>query len=171
MDALYCHPLDFTKSVLLSSIVQVALASLALELQNPLTAVLHFLRDFLGYAVGHAPSAMETQVPIEMKTAIRGIIGVNGAALCNLIITGMIFTFPKDCDLDGAGALMTLIEMDPEVSVGWIANSVGMLPPENLSREERDKFLTQITEYVSVYDVADYKGCDGKELPTYSISN
>jgi len=36
--------------------------------------------------------------------------------------------------------------MDPQVSVGWIANSVGMLPPENLSREERDKFLTQITE-------------------------
>jgi transportin-3 len=147
MDALYCHPMDFTQSSLLTPIVQAALVSLALELENPLTAVLHFLRDFLGYAVGHAPSAMETEVPREMQTAIRGMISSNGAMLCRLIISGMIFTFPGDCVVDGAGALMTLIEMDPQTSVAWIANSVGMLPPENLSADERNKFITQIAKY------------------------
>jgi transportin-3 len=147
MDALYCHPMDFTKSAFLSPIVQASLASLALELENPLTAVLHFLRDFLGYAVGHAPSATGIEVPLEMQTAIRGMISSNGAMLCRLIISGMIFTFPRDCVVDGAGALMTLIEMDPQTSVAWIANSVGMLPPENLSAEERTKFITQIAEY------------------------
>jgi len=136
--------MDFTQSSLLTPIVQAALVSLALELENPLTAVLHFLRDFLGYAVGHAPSAMETEVPREMQTAIRGMISSNGAMLCRLIISGMIFTFPGDCVVDGAGALMTLIEMDPQTSVAWIANSVGMLPPENLSADERNKFITQI---------------------------
>ena len=147
MDALYCHPLEFTKSSLLPSIVQAALASLALELENPLTAVLHFLRDFLGYAVGHVPSAMQSEVPIEMQTAIRGMISAHGSTMCSLIMSGMIFTFPRDCVVDGAGALMTLIEMDPETSVGWIANSLNLLPAENLSPEERSKFIGQMAEY------------------------
>jgi transportin-3 len=147
MDALYCHPLEFTRSHLLPSIVQAALASLALELENPLTAVLHFLRDFLGYAVGHVPSAMESEVPAEMQTAIRAMISAHGSTLCSLIMSGMIFTFPRDCVVDGAGALMTLIEMDPVTSVGWIANSLNLLPAENLSADERSKFFGQMTEY------------------------
>jgi transportin-3 len=71
----------------------------------------------------------------------------NGAMLCRLLISGMIFTFPRDCVVHGAGALMTLIEMDPQTSVAWIANSVAMLPPENLSADERNKFITQIAKY------------------------
>src|SRR5271155_4808649 len=107
MDALFCHPLEFTKSSLLPIIVQAALASLALELENPLTAVLHFIRDFLGYAVGHVPSSMESEVHVEMQTAIRAMIGAHGSTMCSLIMSGMIFTFPPDCVMDGAGALMT----------------------------------------------------------------
>jgi len=152
MDALYCHPFSFTKSSLLPSIVQAALASLALELENPLTAVLHFLRDFLGYAVGHVPSAMQTEVPLDMQTAIRAQISASGATLCGLIMSGMIFTFPRDCVVDGAGALMTLIEMDPTTSVRWIADSLGMLPPENLSPEERSKFIGQIADAATAGD-------------------
>jgi transportin-3 len=147
MDALFCHPLEFTSSALLPTIVHAALASLALELENPLTAVLHFLRDFLGYAVGHIPSAMEAEVPIEMSNAIRREIINNGSTLCGLIICGMIFTFPRGCVVDGAGALMTLIELDPETSVSWIANSLNLLPPENLSDEERNRFIGQLAGY------------------------
>ena len=148
MDALYSHPFSFTKSSLLPSIVQAALASLALELENPLTAVLHFLRDFLGYAVGRVPSAMETGVvPDDMQEAIRAQISTHGSAMCGLIMSGMIFTFPRDCVVDGAGALMTLIEMDPVTCGRWIAESLNMLPRENLSAEERQKFITQIAEY------------------------
>jgi len=147
MDALFCHPLEFTNSPLLPTIVQAALASLALELENPLTAVLHFIRDFLGYAVGHVPSSMESEVPVEMQTAIRAVIGLHGSTMCSLIMSGMIFTFPRDCVMDGAGALMTLVEMDPETSVNWIANSLQMLPAESLSQEERTKFISQVAEY------------------------
>lgn len=147
MDALYCHPLEFTKSSLFHLIMQAALGSLALELENPLTAVLHFLRDLFGYAVGHVPSAMSSDMPAEMQTIIRTMISDNGSALCSLIMSGMIFTFPRDCVVDGAGALMTLIEMDPEASVSWIAESLAMLPTENLSQEERMKFMNQIAEY------------------------
>ena len=147
MDALYCHPLDFTKSPLLPSIVQAALESLALELENPLTAVLHFLRDFLGYAVGHVPSAMQSEVPAEMQNDIRRMISIHGSSMSSRIISGMIFTFPRDCVVDGAGALMTLIEMGPETSVAWIANSLSVLPPGNLSQEEQSKFLAQIAKY------------------------
>ena len=59
----------------------------------------------------------------------------------------MIFTFPRDCVMDGAGVLMTLVEMDPETSVNWIVNSLQMLPSKNLSQEERTKFISQIAEY------------------------
>jgi transportin-3 len=147
MDALYCHPSEFTKSPLLPTIVQAALVALSIELENPLLAVLHFLRDFLGYAVGHVPSAMQSEVPPEMRDAIRNMIGIHGSEMCSLIISGMIFTFPRDCVLDGAGALMTLIEMSPQASVVWISNSLAMLPAENLSPDERSRFISHITEY------------------------
>jgi len=49
--------------------------------------------------------------------------------------------------MDGAGVLMTLVEMDPETSVNWIVNSLQMLPSKNLSQEERTKFISQIAEY------------------------
>ena len=147
MDALYCHPMDFFKSSLLPSIIQAALTSLTLELESPLTVVLHFLRDLLGYAVGHVSSAMKSNVPLEMQTIIRGIICANGSTLCSLIMSGMIFTFPRDCVADGAGALMTLIEMDPQASVAWTSISLSMLPPENLSQEERAKFINQVQMY------------------------
>ena len=166
MDALYCHPLEFTSSPLLPTIMQATLASLALELENPLTAVLHFLRDFLGYSVGHIPSAMEAEVPIEMQTAIRREISNNGSTLAGLIICGMIFTFPRGCVIDGAGALMTLIELDPKTSVGWIANSLTLLPPGNLSVEESTRFIGQLAGYspsrpqkliISAAQTGDYK--------------
>jgi transportin-3 len=147
MDALYCHPMEFSKSALLPSIIQAALTSLTLELESPLTAVLHFLRDLLGYAVGHVPSAMKSDVSPEMQTTIHGIINANGSALCSLILSGMIFTFPRDCVTDGAGALMTLIEMDPQASVAWISISLNMLPQENLSQEERARFINQVQMY------------------------
>lgn len=152
MDALLSHPIEFTNSALLPSIIQAALASLALELQNPLAAVLHFLRDLLGYTVGHVPSAMESGVPPEMQHIIRGMISANGSTLCRLIMSGMIFTFPRDCVTDGAGALMTLIEMDPQASVQWIGISLSMLPAENLSEDERTRFINQVQEY-SFYSV------------------
>ena len=147
MDSLFCHPIEFTKSPLLPSVMQATLSSLSLELENPLTAVLHFLRDLLGYAVGHVPSAMQREVDPNMQIIIRGMISANGSTLCGLIMSGMIFTFPRDCVMDGAGALMTLIEMDPPASVGWIANSLSILPPENLSIEERTKFIGQVQKY------------------------
>src|SRR5436189_2607846 len=84
MDALYCHPMEFTKSSLLPGITQAVLVSLALELENPLTAVLHFLRDLLGFAVGHVPSAMEADIQPETQAIIRGMISANGSILCGL---------------------------------------------------------------------------------------
>ena len=147
MDALYCHPIEFSKSSLLPSIIRAALTSLTLELESPLAAVLHFLRDLLGYAVGHISSAMKSDVPPEMQTIVHGIICANGSTLCSLIMSGMIFTFPRDCVTDGAGALMTLIEMYPRASVAWIGISLNMLPPENLCQEEGARFINQIQMY------------------------
>jgi len=46
--------------------------------------------------------------------------------------------------LDGAGAMMTLIEVDATASVSWIAQSLDALPQEHLSSEERHRFLAQI---------------------------
>ena len=139
--------MEFSKSSLLPSIIQAALTSLTLELESPLTAVLHFLRDLLGYAVGHVPSAMKSDVLPEMQTVLREIISASGSPLCSLIMSGMIFTFPRDCVTDGAGALMTLIEMDPRASVAWVGISLSMLPQENLSQEERARFMNQVQMY------------------------
>ena len=144
MDALYCHPLEFSTSALLPWIMLATLSSLSSELENPLTAVLHFLRDLLGYTVGHIPSAMQSEVPAEMQTILHELVLNNGAILCTALVSGMIFTFPSDCVMDGAGALMTLIEANPSAAVNWIAQSLDTLPQEHLSLEERHRFLAQI---------------------------
>jgi len=144
MDALYCHPIEFSKSALLPWIMLAILSSLSSELENPLTAVLHFLRDLLGYTVGHIPSAMQTEVPPEMQATLHELVLNNGPILCTALVSGMIFTFPSDCVMDGAGALMTLIEVNPSASVNWIAQSLDTLPQEHLSLEERHRFLAQI---------------------------
>jgi len=144
MDALYCHPLEFSKSALLPWIMLATLSSLSSELENPLTAVLHFLRDLLGYTVGHIPSAMQSEVPAEMQTILRELVVNNGPILCTALVSGMIFTFPSDCVMDGAGALMTLIEANPSAAANWIAQSLDALPQEHLSLEERHRFLAQI---------------------------
>ena len=144
MDALYCHPLEFSRSALLPWIMLATLSSLSSELENPLTAVLHFLRDLLGYTVGHIPSAMQSEVPAEMQTILRELVVNNGPILCTALVSGMIFTFPSDCVMDGAGALMTLIEANPSAAVNWIPQSLDALPQEHLSLEERQRFLAQI---------------------------
>ena len=147
MDALYCHPTEFSKSALLPLIMLATLSLLSSELENPLTAVLHFLRDLLGYTVGHIPSAMQSEVPVDMQTTLRELIFNNGPILCTTLVSGMIFTFPSDCIVDGAGALMTLIEVNPSASVNWIAQSLDTLLREHLSLEECHRFLTQIQGY------------------------
>jgi len=144
MDALYCHPLEFSRSALLPWVMLATLSSLSSELETPLTAVLHFLRDLLGYTVGHIPSAMQSEVPAEMQTILRELVRNNGPILCTALVSGMIFTFPSDCVMDGAGALMTLIEGNPSAVANWIAQSLDALLQEHLSLEERHRFLAQI---------------------------
>jgi transportin-3 len=129
---------------LLPWIMLATLSSLASELENPLTAVLHFLRDLLGYTVGHVPSAMQNEVPAEMQVKLRELVFNNGTILCSVLMSGMVFTFPPDCIIDGAGALMTVTEVDPSASVSWIAAGLDALPQEHISPEERHRFLTQI---------------------------
>jgi transportin-3 len=150
MDALYCHPMEFSTSPLLPWIMLAILSSLGSELENPLLAVLHFLRDLLGYTVGRVPSAMPSEVPPEMQSKLRELVVNNGAILCTVLMSGMVFTFPPDCVLDGAGAMMTLIEVDATASVSWIAQSLDALPQEHLSSEERHRFLAQIQAYGSL---------------------
>lgn len=153
MDALYCHPMEFSNSPLLPLIMFAIFSSLGSELEYPLLAVLHFLRDLLGYTVGRVPSAMPSEVPPEMQVKLRELVMNNGAILCAVLMSGMVFTFPSDCVLDGAGAMMTLTEVDATASVTWIAHSLDALPQEHLSSDERHRFLAQIQAYLN-YKVA-----------------
>src|SRR5271169_5448716 len=141
MDALYCHPLQFTQSLIAPTIVQAALVSLSLELENPLTAVLHFIRDMLGYSIGRVLSVVAATVPIEMQTRLRELILASGAEMSRLLLLGMIYTFPRDCVVDGAGALMTLIEIDQDGSVKWLEAALRSLPPETWSPHELASFV------------------------------
>jgi len=81
-----------------------------------------------------------------MQTAIQQTVNAHGHDICSLIMSGMIFTFPRDCVVDGAGALMTLIEIDPSASVTWIAHALQLLPQENMSPAEGKRFLNHIAE-------------------------
>jgi transportin-3 len=147
MDAFYCHPLKFTQSPIAPMVLQAALVSLSLELENPLTAVLHFIRDMLGYSIGRVPSVVAATVPLEMQTRLRALVLAHGAETARLLLSGMIFTFPRDCVVDGAGALMTLIEIDQEASVKWLEGALRSLPPETLGAHELASFVSHLEEF------------------------
>src|SRR5438552_13551377 len=121
IDAIMFHPFRIIPSPLLEPIIKAALASLVLEQNEPLMAVLHFLRDVLAYGSPEAPTSQYqvAENPQETRQAILTMIRAQGEVLTVRIMSGLMYSFPRDCVPDSSGLLMTLVELVPEEACIW----------------------------------------------------
>lgn len=117
---------------------------------DPLIATLHFLRDLIAYGGNNPPRSDITENPVEIQETLQKIMSAQGETLVQRILTGMMFSFPKDCFPDASGVLLELVQLMPNQVSGWIAKTVQMLPAGTVSQTEAEKLMSQINQYVLV---------------------
>lgn len=168
MDALLYYPYKLIPSMLFPPILSAALTALTLQQTEPLTATLHYLRDVLAYGGPHPPSSSQlttssassvssqhqqaqpssapTENPPEIRAAIHKLLLGSGETLVQRILTGMMFSFPRDCFPDASGVLLGLVELLPQQISAWIARTVQMLPQGTVSAQEMERLIGGIEE-------------------------
>ena len=143
IDAIMFHPFRLIPSQLLEPIFRASLASLVLEQNEPLMAVLHFLRDVLAYGSEAPPTSRykNAENPRHIRDEVVRIVRSTGEDLTIRIMSGLMYSFPGDCVPDSSGVLMTLVELVPEDACIWVNKTVSLLPAGSVSDFERQKFL------------------------------
>lgn len=150
IDALLYYPHKLVRSELFAPIFQAAIAALALEQRDPLSASLHYIRDVIGYGGDNPPSSSNSPNPPEIQHAVQELIASNGEQLVKSIMAGMMITFPNDCFSDGSGVLLGLFEILPEQTTIWVDKTVRMLPAGTVTDADIDRLLAAIRERLSL---------------------
>lgn len=158
IDVLLFFPQKAITSPLMQPILSAANASLVLMKEEPLTATLHYLRDFLAY---HSPDSPSSQVdqpttqgnPPEIQQAVKQLVLHEGENLTQRVMTGMMYSFPRDCFPDASGVLLALFQIVPEAMVQWIKTTIEMLPEGSMTPQESRRLLENIDQRVRTGEV------------------
>ncbi|CBX90696.1 hypothetical protein IAQ61_002185 [Plenodomus lingam] len=154
--ALY-FPSESIMSDLMETILSAACSSLVLLKEDPIIAVLHFLRDLLGYGRNSSPSSSfdntRHDVPEQLQARVKQLVLTAGPVLVQRIMTGMMYSFPEGCFADSSGVLLDLFELMPEQVAQWVAGTVSMLPPGSITPQESERFLNNIRQRIQTGDV------------------
>ncbi|KAI1000448.1 Uncharacterized protein K3495_g7747 [Podosphaera aphanis] len=150
IDALIYYPQKLIRSPLFLPIFQAAIAALALEQRDPLSAALHYIRDVIGYGGDNPPSSRNSPNPPFIKETVRTLIITSGEQLVKQILAGMMITFPNDCFSDGSGVLLELFELFPQETTEWVDKTIRLLPPGTVSESEVIRLMTGIREKISI---------------------
>ncbi|KAI9795966.1 MAG: Nuclear import receptor [Candelina submexicana] len=153
-DVTLYYPSNFIPSQLSVPILSAALSSLSIQKAEPLTAILHYLRDLLSYGFNGPPlsSFDQSDAPAanspELQAAVRRLVETQGETIVQRMLTGMMFSFPRDCFTDASGVLLTLVELMPQQVAGWIKTTLGMLPQGSVKPQEVEKLMASISQCV-----------------------
>jgi transportin-3 len=154
--ALY-FPSESIMSPLMDTVLLAACSSLTLLKEDPIIAVLHFLRDLLGYGRNSSPSSSfdntRHEVPEQLRNRVKQLVMGAGVQLVQRIMTGMMYSFPEGCFADSSGVLLDLFELMPEQVAQWVASTVGMLPQGSITPQESERFLNNIRQRIQTGDV------------------
>jgi transportin-3 len=146
------YPSESISSTLMESVLIAACRLLVILKEEPILAVLHFLRDLLGYGRDMAPSSSfdtsRQEVPLVLQNRIKQLINGAGLELVQRIMTGMMYSFPGSCFPDGSGVLLELFELMPQQVAVWVQQTVSMLPSGSITPQESERFLNNIRQYV-----------------------
>ena len=134
-----------------------AISALSLQQDAPLTATLHYVRDFLSYGTDHpnsssfssseAAAQSEANQPANIA-AVKAVVSAQGEALVQRVLTGMMFTYPRDCLNDASGVLLALFDIAPEPMALWIKGTITMLPEGSVKAGEGERLVAAVAERV-----------------------
>lgn len=153
IDVLLYYPYQAIHSNLMKPVLSAASSSLTLLKEEPLIATLHFLRDFLAYGGetpltssfdgSSTPAATNSE---EMQSAVKQLLAGEGEALVQRIMTGMMYTFPRDCFPDASGVLLGMFQVLPQQTAGWLGSTLSMLPEGSTTPQESERLLSSINQ-------------------------
>jgi len=150
-------PSESIMSPLMETILLAASTSLTLLKEEPIIAILHFLRDLLGYGRNLSPSSSfdntRHEVPPQIQARVKELIVSSGVQLVQRIMTGMMYSFPEGCFADASGVLLDLFELMPEQIAGWVQQTVGMLPQGSITPQESERFFNNIRQRIQSGDI------------------
>lgn len=152
VDGVMFHPYKLIRSSLLQPIFEASLASLELQSVDPLNAVLQFLRDVLAYGRSSPPTSAYPDNPAAVQEAIKAMALTKGEAITQKILSGLMYSFPRDCVPDSSGVLLALVELCPEPWLQWMKQTLEILPAGSISPAEAQKFLKTLEGAVSIKD-------------------
>lgn len=154
-DVLLYYPYKAISSALIKPVLSAASSALTLLKEEPLIATLHFLRDFLAYGSEDSPSSSfddregrPRNNPPELQNAVKQLLRDEGEVLTQRIMTGMMYTFPRDCFPDASGVLLAMFQLMPEQVAVWIRLTIGMLPQDSITPQESDRLLNNIDQRI-----------------------
>ncbi|KAF2763128.1 ARM repeat-containing protein [Pseudovirgaria hyperparasitica] len=151
-DVVRFYPQQTVLSTLMGSIVSAACSALSLLKEEPLIATIHFVRDLLSHAGEMSPSSSFDQErrtnPTEIRARVRQLLDNQGEQLVQRVMTGMMYSFPRDCIPDASGVLLQLFELVPQQVALWLQNTVASLPEGSMTEQEKHRLLTNINNRV-----------------------
>lgn len=162
VDALIYYHQQFLLAPICEPIISASISALTLQLDAPLTATLHFLRDFLSYGTDHPNSSSfndrSSSTPpaprnlLQLQQAVKQLAATQGEALTQRILTGMMFHFPKDCFQDASGVLRALFELMPQDVAIWVKRTIEMLPAGTVKAGEGERLMNAIGQKIQTGD-------------------
>ena len=152
IDALIYYHAALLTAPICSPILSASISALTLQQEAPLTATLHFLRDFLSYGTDHPNSSSfdETSNTArivnspEIQQCVKRMIAEQGEVLTQRILTGMMFSFPRDCFPDASGVLLALFEIMPQQVANWVKSTISMLPAGTVKAGEGERLMNSV---------------------------
>ena len=153
IDALIYYHANLIRAPVCSAILSASISALTLEQEPPLTAALHFLRDFLSYGTDHPnSSSFDDEIPNvtrqasdpQIQASVKALLREQGEVLTQRIMTGMMFSFPRDCFPDASGVLLALFELMPQPTAIWVKDTTSMLPAGSLKQGEGERLMQGI---------------------------
>ncbi|KAJ8604935.1 hypothetical protein MRB53_041611 [Persea americana] len=154
-DGLAHHSQQFLASNLVQPVLQAASTALTLLKEDPLIATLHFLRDFLGYGDMHPPTSTHfdrpdyiPENPESVRSAVKTLLLGEGETITQRVLTGMMYSFPRDCLPDASGVLLGLFQLIPTETAAWIQGTIALLPAGSVTPQEAERLLGSIKRSV-----------------------
>ena len=151
IDALIYYHTSLLTASICSPILSAAASALTLLQEAPLTATLHFLRDFFSYGTDHPnfSSFDETATPRvinppEIQKCVKQLVAEQGEVFTQRILTGMMFSFPRDCFPDASGVLLALFGINPQQVAIWVKSTIDMVPAGTVKVGEGDRLVNAI---------------------------
>ena len=165
IDALIYYNHQLIPAAICGPTLSAAIASLVLQQEGPLIMTLHYIRDFLSYGTdrptssrfGEMSNAARHPSAAELKKIVKDLMVIQGEALVQLTLAGMMFSFPRDCLQDASGVLIALFELMPQQTASWFGGTIATLPTGSFKAGETDRIMNNIATKIQAGDIRKLK--------------